>query len=203
MSEIKLLFAGPMGAGKTTAIRAISEIEPISTEVENTDFSESDKAETTVAMDYGELTLDSGDKLRLYGSPGQKRFEFMWPLLAQGALGVVVLLDNSRPEPLADLEDFLSAFSGLIEAGRVVVAVGRLETHPQPGLDDYLASVSRRGQFLPVIGADVRRRDDVVGMLELLFEQIESTASTAAAAVAAGAAGDDEWLQFVQRARAQ
>lgn len=198
MSEIKLLFAGPMGAGKTTAIRAISEIEPISTEVENTDFSESSKAETTVAMDYGELTLDSGDKLRLYGSPGQKRFEFMWPLLAQGALGVVVLLDNSRPDPLADLEDFLAAFSGLIDAGRVVVAVGRLESHPQPGLDDYLARVSRRGQFLPVVGADVRRRDDVVGVLELLFEQIESTASTAEVI-----AGGDEWLQFVQHARAQ
>ena len=200
MSEIKLLFAGPMGAGKTTAIRAISEIEPISTEVENTDFSESSKAETTVAMDYGELTLDSGDKLRLYGSPGQKRFEFMWPLLAQGALGVIVLLDNSRPDPLADLDDFLSAFADLIDAGRVVVAVGRLEAHPHPCLDDYLASVARRGQFLPVIGADVRRRDDVVGMLELLFEQIESSAATA---VTAGAAGDEEWLQLVQRARAQ
>lgn len=197
MSEIKLLFAGPMGAGKTTAIRAISEIDPISTEVENTDFTESSKAETTVAMDYGELTLDSGDKLRLYGSPGQKRFEFMWPLLAQGALGVVVLLDNSRPEPLTDLDDFLAAFSGLIEAGRVVVAVGRMESHPQPALDDYLAAVSRRGQFLPVIGADVRRRDDVVGVLELLFEQIESTAGTTEAT------GGDEWLQFVQQARAQ
>jgi signal recognition particle receptor subunit beta len=197
MSEVKLLFAGPMGAGKTTAIRSISEIEPISTEVENTDFSESSKAETTVAMDYGELTLDSGAKLRLYGSPGQKRFEFMWPLLAQGALGVIVLIDNSRPDPLTDLDDFLTAFADLIEAGRVVVAVGRLEQHPAPGLDDYLASVSRRGQFLPVIGADVRRRDDVVGVLELLFEQIESAAG------AAPAAAGDEWLQFVQQARLQ
>jgi len=197
MSEIKLLFAGPMGAGKTTAIRAISEIEPISTEVENTDFTESDKAETTVAMDYGELTLDTGHKLRLYGSPGQRRFEFMWPLLAEGALGVVVLLDNSRPDPLADLDDFLTAFGSQIGTGRIVVAVGRLHSHPHPSLDDYLNAVASRGQFLPVIDADVRRRDDVIGVLDVLFEQIQTMDRI-------NSAGDtDEWLQLVQGARAQ
>lgn len=198
MSEIKLLFAGPMGAGKTTAIRAISEIEPIETEVANTDTSESSKAQTTVAMDYGELTLDTGERLRLYGSPGQKRFEFMWPLLAEGALGVVVLIDNSRPDPFADLDDYLGAFATQIGDGRVVVAVGRLDTHPRPALDDYIEAVSRRGQFLPVVGADVRRRDDVVAVLEVLFDQIESTARTDVMAPAG-----DEWLAFVQQARAQ
>lgn len=198
MSDVKLLFAGPMGAGKTTAIRAISEIEPISTEVENTDFIESNKAETTVAMDYGEITLDTGDMLRLYGSPGQKRFEFMWPLLAQGALGVIVLIDNSRPEPLADLDDYLSAFAAQIGAGRLVVAVGRLDTHPTPSLDDYVAAVARHGCFLPVVGADVRRRDDVVGVLDVLFEQIETLAGDDAAVVAS-----DAWLDYVQTARAR
>ena len=198
MSEVKLLFAGPMGAGKTTAIRAISQIEPINTEVENTDFSESSKAETTVAMDYGELTLDTGDKLRLYGSPGQKRFEFMWPLLARDALGVIVLIDNSRPDPLADLNDYLSAFTQQIGVGRVVVAVGRLDTHPKPSLDDYIDAVSRRGQFLPVVGADVRRREDVVGVLDILFEQIESLDNGDAPE------GDgDEWLQLLRTARTQ
>ena len=198
MSEVKLLFAGPMGAGKTTAIRAISQIEPISTEVENTDFIESAKAETTVAMDYGEITLDTGDTLRLYGSPGQKRFEFMWPLLARGALGVVVLIDNSRTDPLNDLDDYLSAFTEQIGAGRVVVAVGRLDTHPQPSLDDYIAAVAGRGQFLPVVGADVRRRDDVIGVLDLLFEQIESLDRGEVAD-----ADPDEWLQLLRTARTQ
>lgn len=199
MSEIKLLFAGPMGAGKTTAIRAISEIEPISTEVANTDQVESSKAETTVAMDYGELTLDTGDKLRLYGSPGQKRFEFMWPLLAEGALGVVVLLDNSRADPLADLHDFLAAFDPQIGAGRVVIAVGRLASHPRPSLDDYLAAVSQRGQFLPVVDADVRRRDDVIGVLEVLFEQLNALDLGDSPNPNQG----DEWMRFVDQARAQ
>ncbi|TDR48611.1 hypothetical protein DFR29_101231 [Tahibacter aquaticus] len=199
MSEIKLLFAGPMGAGKTTAIRAISEIEPISTEVANTDLIESNKAETTVAMDYGELTLDTGDKLRLYGSPGQKRFEFMWPLLAEGALGVVVLLDNSRTDPLADLHDFLAAFDTQIGAGRVVIAVGRLDSHPHPSLDDYVAAVSRRGQFLPVVDADVRQRDDVIGVLEVLFEQLNALDL----GDSPGANEGDEWMRFVDQARVQ
>ena len=199
MSEIKLLFAGPMGAGKTTAIRAISEIEPISTEVANTDLDECDKAETTVAMDYGELTLDTGHTLRLYGSPGQRRFEFMWPLLAEGALGIVVLLDNSRPDPLADLSEFLDAFTPQIDGGRVVVAVGRLDAHPRPSLDDYVDAVAARGQFLPVVDADVRRRDDVIGVLDLLFAQIEA----AGRSETAGSGEPDEWLQFVQHARMQ
>jgi len=198
VSEIKLLFAGPMGAGKTTAIRAISQIEPIHTEVANTDFSESGKAETTVALDYGELVLDNGHTLRLYGSPGQRRFEFMWPLLAEGALGVVVLLDNSRPDPLDDLQVFLDAFARQIGAGRVVVAVGRLDTHPQPGLDDYVEAIAARGEFLPVLDVDVRRRADVTGLLDVLFDQIEAQATDAAAD-----GGEDEWMQLVRRARPQ
>lgn len=199
MNEIKLLFAGPMGAGKTTAIRAISEVEPIATEVANTDLVESSKDETTVAMDYGELTLDSGEKLRLYGSPGQRRFDFMWRLLADGALGVIVLLDNSRPDPLDDLQHFVTAFEPMILAGRVVIAPGRLDTHPEPSLDDYMARLDALGHFLPVVPVDVRRRDDVLRVLDVLFEQIELAEGNEPAGDAA--AGDDDWLRFVNQAR--
>lgn len=199
MSDVKLLFAGPMGAGKTTAIRAISEVEPIVTDVTNTDLVESAKRETTVAMDYGELTLDTGDKLRLYGSPGQRRFDFMWRLLAEGALGIVVLLDNSRSDPLDDLEHFVAAFAPMIAAGRVVIAPGRLDTHPSPSLDDYLARLDALGHFLPVVPADVRRREDVLRVLDVLFEQIELAEE--AEATDRGGDDDDEWLRFVQQAR--
>ncbi|WP_245391541.1 GTP-binding protein [Thioflexithrix psekupsensis] len=78
MSEIKIVFTGSMGAGKTTAIAAISEIPVINTDVRATDPTTLQrKATTTVAMDYGELTLEDGQKLRLYGTPGQLRFEYM------------------------------------------------------------------------------------------------------------------------------
>jgi len=173
--ELKLVFAGSMGAGKTTAIRAISEIEPITTEVQNTDFVEFDKEETTVAMDYGELTLQGGEKLRLYGTPGQMRFQFMWPILASGALGAVLLIDNSRPDPLADLELYLEAFRSLADAGAAVVGVGRMDRCPQPSLEDYAERLAQLDIVVPVMPADVRRRDDVLDILEVLFQQIEAT----------------------------
>ena len=80
MSELKILISGTTGAGKTTAIRAVSEIAPVSTDVRNTDAAV-DKALTTAGMDYGELTLDNGEKLYLYGTPVQERFDFMWNIL--------------------------------------------------------------------------------------------------------------------------
>ena len=69
--ELKIVFTGPMGAGKTTAIRAISDAPPVSTEVANTDQAACAKEMTTVAMDYGQLLLDDGTSVRLYGTPGQ------------------------------------------------------------------------------------------------------------------------------------
>ena len=175
--ELKLLFAGAMGAGKTTAIRAISEIAPITTEASNGDRAECDKEETTVAMDYGEITLATGEKLRLYGTPGQARFQFMWPILATGALGVVVLIDNSRPDPLADLEIYLDAFRPLADAGAAVVGVGHMDCCPRPSLEAYAERLAALDVVVPVMPADARRRDDVLEMLEILLQQIEATSA--------------------------
>ncbi len=172
--ELKILFAGAMGAGKTTAIRAISEIPPISTEASNSDRAECDKEETTVAMDYGEITLATGEKLRLYGAPGQPRFQFMWPILAAGALGAVVLIDNSRADPLGDLELYLNAFRPLADAGAAVVGIGRMDSFPRPTLEAYMERLAKLDVVMPVIPADVRRRDDVLQILEVLLQQIEA-----------------------------
>ena len=131
MNEYKILITGTMGAGKTTAIAAISEVPPIMTDVQNNDTSNS-KLTTTVGLDYGELSLDGGDKLRIYGTPGQERFAFMWKVLAKGALGLIVLVDNSRPDPLADLGAYLNSFAELIARAGCVIAVGRTESHPTP-----------------------------------------------------------------------
>ena len=98
--EIKIVFAGPMGAGKTTAIRSISDTPPVSTEVDNTDRAAYDKESTTVALDYGQLLLDDGTAVRLYGTPGQERFSFMWEILCSGAIGVILLIDGSSANAL-------------------------------------------------------------------------------------------------------
>ncbi len=173
--EHKLIFAGSMGAGKTTAIAAISEIPPIRTDVTNTDRVTHDKATTTTALDYGEVTLASGDTLRLYGTPGQTRFDFMWRILAEGAIGVVLLVDNSRPDPLDDLRTYLEAFHETVAGSRAVIGIGRTETHARPGLDAYCELAECYGIAVPVISVDVRRRDDVLLLLDVLFSQIEAS----------------------------
>ena len=178
MSEHKILFSGTTGAGKTTAIGAVSEIPPMSTDVRNNDTGLS-KEMTTVGMDYGELTLDNGDKLRLYGTPGQKRFDFMWKILSKGSLGLIILIDNRQADPLANLDMYLEGFKPLIEDTAVVVAVGRLETHPSPDLETFSSHLASRGVLCPVLAADVREAAQVVQLLELLLLQLEAKTENA------------------------
>lgn len=162
-----------MGAGKTTAIRAISDIEPIVTDVANHDRSV-DKERTTVGLDYGMLLLDSGDRIRLFGTPGQARFAFLWQILAQNALGLVILIDNSRPDPLADLAMFLDGFAEALTTLPCVIGVGRLDTHPHITLEQYADALEARNLVFPVLAADVRQRPDVVRLIDTLLGQIEA-----------------------------
>lgn len=171
--ELKLLFAGPMGAGKTTAIRTISDTPPVSTEAANIDKARHGKAETTVGLDYGETMLDGGERLRLYGLPGQVRFEFMWKITMQGALGMVLLFDNSRDDAIAQMQIYLDAFESLARSSSIVIGVGRSAEGPAR-IHDYNQALQQRGLCLPVFAIDVRKRDDVLLLLEALLQQIEA-----------------------------
>jgi signal recognition particle receptor subunit beta len=171
-TEQKILFTGTMGAGKTTAIAAISEIKPLNTDVRNNDLSVG-KTMTTVGLDYGELTIGEDEKLRLYGTPGQQRFDFMWKILARGALGVVILVDNSRPDPLADLDVYLDGFADLIAEAACVVGVGKTESHPLPDIDAFALRMEAKGVFCPVLAIDVRDPKQVQQLLDLLLLQLE------------------------------
>ena len=173
MTEHKIIFSGTTGAGKTTAIGAVSEIPPISTDVKNTDLALT-KSMTTVGLDYGEVTLDGGDKLRLYGTPGQKRFDFMWQILSRGALGLIILIDNRQPDPLADLDTYLDGFASLIQQTACVVAVGRMQDHAEPGIEQFAEHLELRGVLCPVLAADIRDRQQVLQLLELLLLQLET-----------------------------
>lgn len=172
--EYKLLFAGSMGAGKTTAIAAISEIAPVSTDVQNTDRAANAKSTTTTALDYGEVTLTSGDKLRLYGTPGQARFAHMWKILSTGALGIVILVDNSQSDPVADLRMYLEAFTDIVRGSRAVVGIGRTQSHPHPHMEEFHAMAHGLGLSIPMLSVDVRQREDVLLLLDVLFHQIEA-----------------------------
>lgn len=173
MKEHKILFTGTMGAGKTTAIAAVSEEPPIVTDVINNDRSV-DKALTTVGFDYGVLSMDNGDRIRLYGTPGQERFRFVWPVIAKGALGLIILLDNSRPDPLADLVVYLDGFSSELATMPCVVGMGRLESHPVPDVNAVAQVLERHHHVFPILPVDVRQRDDVVLLIDVLLSQLEA-----------------------------
>ena len=172
MREYKILFTGTTGAGKTTAIKAVSETAPVVTDVANTDSSIF-KKHRTVGLDFGLLTLDNGDRIRLFGTPGQGRFSFLWSILAVNAIGMIILIDNSRPDPRADLKMYLDAFAKYLANIPCVIGVGRMDTHPHPNIDEYADLLALRNLPLPVIDVDVRQREDVILMIDMLLAQIE------------------------------
>lgn len=175
MKQIKFIFTGPPGAGKTTAIASISEFPPVSTDVFSTDGLAAVKEKTTVAMDFGQITLDNGQKIGLYGTPGQQRFKFMWDILVQGGLGLIVLVDNRRPDPLKDLGIYLDNFEEFIKATDAVVGVTCMDLKDSPTIDDYQNFLQERNQLFPVFAIDARNKDDVIFLLNTLLTCLEAS----------------------------
>lgn len=171
----KIVFAGPVGAGKTTAIKSLSDIEVVSTDASATDDVKLMKATTTVAMDYGLMRLDNGDQVRLYGTPGQKRFDFMWDILTKGGIGLVLLLDNTRPTPFEDMRFYIKAFKEFIESTRLVIGVTQMDARATPTIDEYVRQLAELDVSAPVFEVDARQRADVSTLIEALLLQIDPT----------------------------
>ena len=171
----KILFAGPVGAGKTTAIACVSDVAVAQTEARASDEVAGRKPRTTVAMDYGRLRIDDSVSIQLVGTPGQPRFEFMWDILAEGAIGLIVLADNARKSPLDDLAYYLHAFRKVISGHGVAVAVGitRTDITRGPSIVDYRDFMRRNGYTFPVFEVDARRRDDIKLMLLALVAMLD------------------------------
>jgi len=172
-SQIKLVFTGSVGAGKTTAITSLSEVPPIVTEARPSDDVASRKSTTTVAMDYGQLTLEDGSKLHLYGTPGQRRFDFMCHILTQGALGLIVLVNNANPAPLDDLDYYLNLNAEFLKDKPAVIGVTHLDLAASPTLEDYYASLGERGEIWPVFRADARERENLAVLVDALMSLLE------------------------------
>ena len=98
MQAAKMVITGPFSSGKTAFIGAVSEIDVVSTERRISSSAEQIKETTTVAMDFGRITVGDDLVLYLFGTPGQRRFDFMWDILSQGMLGFVVMVDSTKPE---------------------------------------------------------------------------------------------------------
>lgn len=169
MSAYKIIFTGPVGAGKTTSIAAVSDVEPFVTEQIATDDTKNRKEHTTVAMDYGMLKLENNERIHLYGTPGQERFNFMWDILTDNGIGLVLLIDNKRANPLDDFSFFLQSFKGFIEETAVVVGVTRMDIVSKPTLEDYRRVMRELNMNVPIFEVDARERKDVIYLIQTLL----------------------------------
>lgn len=173
-NEIKFVFTGSVGAGKTCAIAAISEVDPIQTDVKSTESSVlKHKKTTTVAMDYGYLTLGHDEKLFLYGTPGQRRFDFMCHILTKGALGLIILIDNSHDDPFAELDYYLNLNAAFLMDNPAVIGVSHFDEKSTPDIDEYYQVLYERGDEWPVVQVDAREQEDVNILLHILLAALE------------------------------
>ena len=171
--KLKIVFAGGVGSGKTTAIQSISDVDTFTTEEAATDEVRLMKDTTTVALDYGQLHLPDGNKVHLYGTPGQKRFEFMWEILSDGAIGVIVIINSAAEDCLDQLTIYLDAFKHMMTNGNLVVAA----THTDLWTGSTIATIKQRvreyNQAIPVFAVDARDPKEVSSLVMALLYHID------------------------------
>jgi uncharacterized protein len=173
-SALKLLIAGGFGVGKTTFVGAVSEIEPLHTEELLTTASVGTdrltgveaKSTTTVAMDFGRITISRSHVLYLFGTPGQERFWFMWDELSSGAMGAVVLADTRRLDDCFPAVDFFES-RGI----GFLVAVNEFDTACRYESDDVRSALDLKPDT-PIVICDARDRRSATGVLIQLMQHL-------------------------------
>lgn len=168
MQTVKMVVTGPFNAGKTAFIRSVSEIDVVATERKISAEAEKVKETTTVAMDFGRITVDDDLVLYLFGTPGQKRFDFMWEILSEGMLGFIVMVDSTRPETFREARSILQTFRAYAPTP-YVVAANKQDMPDAWDLEDMRVALrlDPKVKFMPCVA---QKKDSVKSvLLELLY----------------------------------
>jgi uncharacterized protein len=168
MQTVKIVVTGPFSAGKTEFIRSVSEIDVVSTERKISSEAEKVKETTTVAMDFGRITVDEDLVLYLFGTPGQRRFDFMWEILSEGMLGFIVMVDSTRPETFREARSILETFRAYAPTP-YVVAANKQDRQDAWAIEDMRLALrlDSKVKLLPSIATDKDAVKNV--LLELLY----------------------------------
>jgi len=173
MQSVKVVVTGPFNAGKTTFIKAVSEITVLSTERQVSDASGEGAGETTVAMDFGRITVSDDVVLYLFGTPGQERFSFMWETLSEGMLGFVLMLDAEDPSSFADATSMIRFFRSMSDVP-FVVAANKVPATDVGKLREVRASIEL-DEDIPLLPVDARDKESVKAvLLGLLYRILDS-----------------------------
>ena len=177
MEEFKILFAGPTGAGKTTAIGTVSDISVVSTEVprssldiESTNSQLIPKNTVTIGIDYGEFSFDAHTRVRLYGVPGQARFEFLWDLIHKGASGTIILFDITSNAFTNEVLFFIKRFRDVLLTDKCIIGISKYSDACSDRVTELLELLSNSRIDVPVIAVDIRDKGDVLKLLSMLIK---------------------------------
>lgn len=173
MQTVKMVITGPFDAGKTEFIQSISEIDVVSTERKISDYTRTIKASTTVAMDFGRITIDEDLVLYLFGTPGQKRFDFMWEILSEGMLGFVVVVDATKSETFREAQEIIHIFQNY-SSTPFVVAANKQDLSDSWTPEDLktVLGLHESIKVLPCIATD--KESVKLILLELLYSILET-----------------------------
>jgi uncharacterized protein len=173
MQSVKVVITGPFNAGKTTFIKAVSEITVLSTERQITESSGEGEGETTVAMDFGRITVSDDVVLYLFGTPGQSRFSFMWETLSEGMLGFVLLVDAEAPKTYEDARGMIRFFTEMSDVP-FIVAANKVAADDEEALRRVRSDL-KLSDATPLFAVDARSKESVkAALLGLLYEILKS-----------------------------
>ena len=166
MSIFKIVFAGPVGSGKSTAIKTLSDFDPVESEELASDDVKDMKSHTTVAMDYGAIELDDNTQVHLYGTPGQTRFSFIWSIVKENSIGTILLIDHTYAMEAEEIMEYLLTFDD--GATPLIVGLTKSANRINQNEAQIKAQLKSLGKYYPFISIDPRSKQDLQKAILLL-----------------------------------